>query len=92
VQSTRAHRCKLRTSNDLHAQTTKIAHRLQRPKLDAAIEAPGTTSFSEVVPEVVLCCWYSGDVNQGGEMQVLARELDALNASMIAFECVGDGM
>ena len=31
----------------------------------------GTTSFFEVVPEVVLCCSYSGDGNQGREMQVL---------------------
>jgi hypothetical protein len=49
----------------------------------SAIE--GTTSISEVVPKVVL----SGDVNQGGEMQVLSRELDALNPSEFAVDGVG---
>jgi hypothetical protein len=51
--------------------------------------ARGTTSISEVVPEVVLCCWISSDVNQGGEMEVLPRELDALNPSEFAFDGVG---
>jgi hypothetical protein len=32
----------------------------------------GTTSISKVVPEVVLDCSGSGDVNQGREMQVLS--------------------
>jgi hypothetical protein len=49
----------------------------------------GTTSFPEVGPEVVLSCKLSGDVNQGRDMQVLARELNALDAAMIAFEGVG---
>jgi hypothetical protein len=31
-----------------------------------------TTSISKVVPEVVLSCWGSSDVNQGSEMQVLS--------------------
>jgi hypothetical protein len=49
----------------------------------------GTTSFPEVVPEVVLSCSLSGDVNQGREMKVLPRELYALDAPMIAIERVG---
>jgi hypothetical protein len=49
----------------------------------------GTTSFPEVGPEVVLSCGLSGDVNQGREMKVLARELDALDAAMIAIERIG---
>jgi hypothetical protein len=49
----------------------------------------GTTSFPEVVPEVVLSCSLSGDVNQGREMKILTRELDALDAPMIAIERVG---
>ena len=32
----------------------------------------GTTSFCEVVPQVVLIRGASGDADQGGEMQVLA--------------------
>ena len=31
----------------------------------------------------------SGDVNQGGEMQVLSRELDALNPSELTVDGVG---
>ena len=46
----------------------------------------GKTSFPEVGPEVVLICRVSGDVNQGREMKVLPRELDALDAAVIAIE------
>ena len=49
----------------------------------------GTTSFLEVGPEVVLICRVSGDVDQGREMKILPRELDALDAAVIAIERVG---
>lgn len=55
----------------------------------AILSDPGTTSFPKVVPEVVLSCRFSGDVNQGREMKVLTRELDALDAAMIAIERIG---
>ena len=56
--------------------------------MDAGLNDRGTTSFPEVGPEVVLICRLSGDVNQGREMEVLTRELDTLNAAMIALERV----
>jgi hypothetical protein len=49
----------------------------------------GTTSIPEVVPKVVLCCYWSGDINQGGEMEVLSRELDALNPPEFAVDGIG---
>ena len=55
----------------------------------ASLGDRGTTTFLEVVPEVVLSCSLSGDVNQGREMKVLPRELYALDAPMIAIERVG---
>ena len=35
--------------------------------------------------------WVSGDVNQGGEMQVLPRQLDAFDPSVFAVDGVGNG-
>src|SRR5262245_45211233 len=51
--------------------------------------AEGTTCFSEVVPLVVPLLSASGDVNQGGEMHVLARELDAFDASVVQLQGIG---
>jgi hypothetical protein len=55
----------------------------------ASLGDRGTTSFPKVVPEVVLSCYLSGDVNQGREMKVLPRELYALDAPVIAIKRVG---
>jgi hypothetical protein len=55
----------------------------------ASLSDRGTTSFPKVVPEVVLSCSLSRDVNQGREMKVLTRKVDALDAPMIAIERVG---
>ena len=51
--------------------------------------AGGRPQFSRLSPRSSSAVRVSGDVNQGREMKVLARELDALDAAVVALERVG---
>lgn len=78
-------RCNLRRENRLWTVLPEVVALVVEVGVLALSAIEGTTSISEVVPKVVL----SGDVNQGGEMQVLSREVDALNTSESAVDGVG---
>jgi hypothetical protein len=77
------------STNGMRVAAEHASYDARQRRLDADLETRGTTSFREVGPEVVLICRVSGDVNQGREMKVLPRELDALDAAMVAIERVG---
>jgi hypothetical protein len=48
----------------------------------------GTTRFSEVVPQVVLNRFGLGDADQGGEVQVLTRQLNTFDLSVAAAKSI----
>jgi hypothetical protein len=52
------------------------------------LRRPGTTCFSEVVPQVVLNRFGLGDADQGGEVQVLTRQLNTFDLSVAAAKSI----
>jgi hypothetical protein len=50
----------------------------------------GTTCISRSSPRSSSAVRRSGDVNQGREMKILARELDALDSSVLSFHRVAE--
>ena len=86
----RAQRRKLRASNQLHAQATGIARPPPPSRLDSGVRSTGDDLLFRGRPPGRPLLLVSGDVNQGREMQVLARELDAFDPSVVPVERVGD--
>ena len=82
--------CRTRGLIDCWRGLRQTRRSLGRAGRDSRVKASGDDLIFRGRPPGRPLLWMSGDVNQGREMEVLPRQLDALDLTVAAVDVVGD--